>query len=105
MIMLQGEIFMKKWILSIALAGFLGIVGCSGDGGWGGGDGGEEDGEPSIVCVSSYDCDGDGLNDGCDSAPNDATIIIPTSSCDADGDGHTDVACSSYDTNGDSTMS
>lgn len=84
------------FLLAIFLSGPLALIGCSG---------GEPGFDEQIIegCTSDADCDA--LITICDSDDNDATNVTPTSACDGDGDGYVDVACASFDDDGDGELS
>jgi len=87
-------------ILTIFLISSLGLTSCSKSGTDVGPD-------PDLVedCVSTIDCDGDGMSDACDSAPTNPSVSTPTGACDSDGDGYVDIACAPSDTDGNGEIS
>ncbi|MDO8518891.1 MAG: thrombospondin type 3 repeat-containing protein [Deltaproteobacteria bacterium] len=64
---------------------------------------------PVSSCINSFDCDGDNIVDGCDSAPEDASVKTPLAACDNDllggSDGYVEIdgenmrGCVYYDRN------
>jgi len=87
-------------ILTIFLISSLGLTSCSKSGTEVG-----PDAESVEDCVSTIDCDGDGLSDACDAAPTNPSDLTVVAACDSDGDGYVDIACAPSDTDGDGEIS